>query len=84
MGEAPVAGALELLVDDVISSAISTRVVAMMVRLPPSSICGHRSVGRVRAAGSMPPESVRPEGGTVRLWREKRDAVQQDDDVLSL
>ena len=50
---------------------VSTRAVARMVRLPPSRIflaAPKNLLGIWRAAGSRPPERVRPLGGTTRLY----------------
>ena len=49
---------------------VSIRAVARMVRLPPSLIflaAPKKRLGICRAAGSRPPDRVRPLGGTVRL-----------------
>ena len=50
---------------------VSTSAVASMVRLPPSRIflaAPKKRFGICSAAGSRPPESVLPLGGTVRLY----------------
>ena len=49
---------------------VSTRAVAMMVRLPPFSMlraAPKKRLGLCSAPGSRPPESERPVGGMTRL-----------------
>ena len=60
----------------------------MIVRLPPPSTlraAPKSRFGGCRATGSMPPESVRPEGGERQVVGagEARDAVEQDHDVAA-
>ncbi len=53
-----------------IRDPVSTKAVAKIVKLPPSSIlraAPKKRLGRWNAAGSIPPESVRPLGGITKL-----------------
>ena len=54
---------------------VSTNAVARIVRLPPSSIFlaePKNFFGRYKAAGSIPPLNVLPEGGIVKLYARAR------------
>ena len=53
-----------------IREPVSTNAVAKIVKLPPSSIlraAPKKRFGRWNAAGSIPPDNVRPLGGMTKL-----------------
>ncbi len=58
---------------------VSTSAVAKIVKLPPSSIlraAPKKRFGRWNAAGSIPPDSVRPLGGTVKLYARAKRVIE--------
>src|SRR3981081_3470792 len=79
---------------------VSTSAVAMIVRLPPSSVlraAPKNFFGLCSALESTPPERILPDGGTTGLYalarggpdgmfprRERGDRIEQDDHVASV